>query len=206
MINHHKNSQAGFTLTELVVASFLASLLLLSLVVLERILTSTEEVLTLNSQAYNEASIAVAAMTRELRNARPAATGAYPMELANDQEIIFYANIDDDTQPEKIRYFLTGEELSRGITQPTGNPPTYTGSEEINLVIPYVQNSGTPIFVYYNGEWPSDTTNNPLPAPARLTDTKLVTVQVTINPDPARPESEYFLTSSAQIRNLKTNL
>lgn len=205
--NLKRGVNAGFSMIETVVASFLATIFILVLVSLEGTIRSSQDSLNLNTQSYNEASISVQAITRELRNARPAATGAYPLELADDNEIVFYANIDDDPLPERVRYYVTGDQLNRGVVQPEGTPPSYDlNTEGVNLVIPYIANGANPIFTYYNGDWPADVDNNPLPAPTRLTDTKLVEVRVVINPQPERPESAYELVSSAQIRNLKTNL
>lgn len=202
-----RRQNSGFTLMETLVASFMATAFVVVLISLEGTLRSSQDSLNLNTQSYNEASISIQAITRELRNARPAATGAYPLVLADDNEIIFYANIDEDKEPERVRYYVTGDQLNRGIVQPSGSPPTYDlGTEGVNLVIPYIANGASPIFTYYNGDYPADTVNNPLPAPTRLTDTKLVEVHVVINPEPERPESAYELVSSAQIRNLKTNL
>ncbi len=202
--HHHKS---GLTLIEILVSIAVGSILLIAIFDLQRSLADNQRTINFNTQAYNEANIAIQAISRELRNARPAATGAYPIQLASDNEIIFYANIDTDTPSERIRYFLQDNKLNRGVINPTGNPPTYsTSNEKITLVIDYIVNTGNPIFQYYNGNWPSDTTNNPLPAPARLLDTKLVTISLTINPRPDRPESAYYLESSSQIRNLKNNL
>ena len=196
----------GVTLIELLIGTALSAIIIGSIVTIQMTMSDTQHILNNNSRSFNEANIAIQAITRELRNARPAATGAYPLELADDQEILFYANIDDDTEPEKIRYFLNGNTLNRGIINPTGQPPVYIEEEKINLVIPDITNGLTPIFTYYNGNWPTDTTNNPLPSPARLLDTKMVIVNIYLNPQSDRPEGEYHLESSAQIRNLKTNL
>lgn len=203
-----KTNKQAFTLLEVLISIFLMSMLIIGLISLERLLSSSRRILQTNSQAYNEASISLQAMITEIRNARPASNGSYPLALADDNQIIFYANVDDDPEPERVRYYVIGTELNRGIIQPTGTPFTYNPTnEQVNLVIPYVDTSNNPLFTYYNGDWPADTTNNPLPAPTRLTETKMVTVKITINPDPIQhPESAYYLTSSAQIRNLKTNL
>ncbi len=204
---NRKSHQSGLTLIEILVSIAVGSILIFAIFNLQVSIADSQLAISSNSQAYNEANIAIQAVSRELRNARPAATGAYPLELADDQQIIFYANIDDDPEPEKIRYFLQDNKLNRGVIDPTGSPLTYSaGSEKITLVIDYIVNDGTPLFTYYNGNWPADTTNNPLPAPARLLDTKLVTIALTINPRPDRLEGAYYLESSAQIRNLKTNL
>ncbi len=204
---YHSHNKSGLSLIEILVSIAVSSILLIAIFDLQRSLADNQRTINFNSQAYNEANIAIQAISRELRNARPAATGAYPIQLANDNEIIFYANIDNDTATERIRYFLQDNKLNRGVINPTGTPATYSlSNEKITLVIDYIVNTGNPIFRYYNGNWPSDTTNNPLPAPARLLDTKLVTISLTINPRPDHTETAYYLESSSQIRNLKNNL
>ena len=197
----------GFTLIEVVFTMAILAIFITGLASLDRLFGDSQVVLTLSTQSFNEASIGIEALVRELRTAKYADNGAYPLELANDQEIIFYSNIDADPQIERVRYYLTGNQLNRGITQPTGTPAQYiSANEQVNLVINHIQNNTNPIFYYYNGDWPADTTHNPLPAPARLADTKLIRVALTVNPKPSRPQAQFSLESSAQIRNLKTNL
>lgn len=206
MTNIVSSNRSGVTLIELLLGTGISAILLTTIVVIQTSMSDSQTTLNNNSKSFNEANIAIQAITREIRNARPASTGAYPLQLADDQQIIFYANIDDDPEPEKIRYFLSGNTLNRGIINPTGEPPSYTDAEKVNLVIPDITNGNTPIFTYYNGDWPKDTDNNPLPSPARLLDTKMVTINLSLNPQSDHPEGEYQLQSSAQIRNLKTNL
>lgn len=199
------NNNFGFTFLEMVVSVGLVSLLIIGLVSMQNLIASTQEIITTSTQSYNEANIAIQVMSKELRNARTSTAGSYPLVLANDQEIVFYANVDADPEPERVRYYLASNQIKKGVIQPVGT--TYpSNNEQVSLVISYIVNNAEPIFYYYNGDWPADTTNNPLGTPSRLTDTKLVRINVISNPDPSRPESEYQLETSAQIRNLKTNL
>lgn len=200
-------AKSGFTLIEVVISMAILGIFVSGLAALDRLYTDSQSILSLSSQSFNEANVGVDAMVREIRSATHSDTGSYPLELAEDQEIIFYSNIDDDPQVERVRYFLDGNQLNRGVVDPEGEPPTYNpANERVNLIISYIQNQTNPIFYYYNGDWPNDTTNNPLPTPASLTDTKLVRVVLTINPKPSRPESQYTMDSFAQIRSLKTNI
>jgi len=204
---HPGSSKIGFTLMEVILTTAISSIFIVGLVSLNRLFGDSQKILTLSSQSFNEANIGTNAMVREIRNAAFADNGAYPLELADDQQIIFYANLDDDPQIERIRYYLENGQLNRGVIQPTGSLSVYLpANEQINLVIDYVQNQTNPIFYYYNGDWPTDVINNPLPAPTRLVETKLIQIILTINPQPTRPESQYTIQSFAQIRNLKTNL
>lgn len=203
----YTTKKQGFTLIEVVFAIGILTIFISGIVVFNRLIGDSQNTLTIASQSFNEATIGIDAMVKELRNAKHADNGAYPLALADDQEIIFYSNLDDDTDVERIRYYLDSTELKRGVVQPEGDPVTYPdASEQVSLVINNVQNLSNPIFYYYNGDWPADTTNNPLPAPARLADTKLIKVNLTINPKPSRPEAQFTVESFAQLRNLKTNL
>lgn len=273
-------------------------------------------------------------MTAEIREARTGDNGAYPIEKAGDKEIIFYSDIDNDNETERVRYFLgivgsgsetkecqtsfnggicnvvfsnfltgtiisaevkvsvngdfgtnkeyaeifadgiklsdvckTGcndcpgetwqgtttfdvtsqadddyidfladatnwvdprcphsmkarfefsftedlsafaHEFKKGVIEPvvgSGGKIEYPLEEEkVSTVSFYIRNV-PPIFEYYNRDWPEDTTNNPLPAPARLQETKLMKVYLVINVEPNRPPKEFELESFVQLRNLKT--
>lgn len=163
------------------------------------------------ASAINEARQGIEAMVREIRQARAGDDGSYPLVQAGDYQLIFFSDIDRDNLVEKVRYFLSGTDLKKGAIKPSGDPPQYlSGDEIITTLSRSVRNAlvapNVPIFIYYNGGWPGDTINNPLPTLTRLTDTKLMHVDLIINIDPNRPPDNYELQSDAQIRNLKTNL
>jgi len=157
--------------------------------------------------AINEARKGIEKMVKEIREARYGADGSFPIAEAGDFQFIFYSDIDKDNQVERVRYFLDGTDLKKGVVDPSGDPPQYILSGEvISILSVYVRNGAIPVFTYYNGDWPIDTLNNPLPTLTRLTDTKLMHVYLKINVDPQRPPTDFELESDVQIRNLKTNL
>lgn len=163
------------------------------------------------ASAINEARQGIEVMVREIRQARAGDDGSYPLVQAGDNQLIFFSDIDRDNQVEKVRYFLSSTNLNKGVIKPSGDPPSYpSGNETVTTISQSVRNDlltpSVPIFIYYNGNWPSDTVNNPLPTLTRLTDTKLMHVDLIINIDPNRPPDNYELQSDTQIRNLKTNL
>ncbi len=158
-------------------------------------------------EAIRQAQKGIDLMAKELRELSTAENGSYGLELAGDQEIIFYSDIDQDVYTERVRYFLENENLKKGIVEPTGNPLTYDfNNEEISVVSEYVRNNTEPIFIYYNSDYPYDITNNPLPAPARLIETKLINVFLRVNIDPLRAPDDFDLYTDIQLRNLKNNL
>lgn len=157
--------------------------------------------------AISEARKGIETMVKEIREAKTGDNGAYALIQAGDFEFIFYGDIDKDSQTERVRYFLDGSNFKKGVIDPTGDPPEYLSVNEIVKILSrYVRNDSVHVFIYYNGDWPADTINNPLPTLTRLADTKLMHVYLKINVDPNRPPLDFELESDTQIRNLKTNL
>jgi prepilin-type N-terminal cleavage/methylation domain-containing protein len=208
--NHHTpitGKSNGFTLIEVLVSSALIVILAGAFISLQYIISQNQVVAFRNYMKVDEANSVLSIMVRELRNTRAGDNGAYPLELANDQEIIFYSDIDSDDATERIRYFLAGAILSKGTIDPIGTPATYpTASEKIKIIANNVRNLGTPIFYYYNGDWPNDTVNNPLPSPARLSETKLMRVYIKVNPVSGNSSQDFILESYINLRGIKTNL
>ena len=103
---------------------------------------------------------------------------------------------------------MDGSDFKKGVVEPSGDPPQYVLADEtVSVLSSSVRDPGLdPIFTYYNGDWPTDTVNNPLPTLTRLTETKLMHVYLKININPNRPPDDFELESDVQIRNLKTNL
>ena len=159
-------------------------------------------------QAINEGRKGIEMMVKEIREAKYGDDGSYPIEEAGDFQFIFYSDIDKDLSTERVRYFLDGTDFKKGVIEPTGDPPQYVFADEnVTVLSSNIRNAVPgPIFTYYNGDWPNDTLNNPLPTLTRLTETKLMHVYLKVNINPNRPPDDFELESDAQIRNLKTNL
>ena len=203
-MKQNKNN-SGFTLVELLVASVL---LLIILGVFSLFTTSFFQSYQMSfdkNLALGEAQDSMRRVIRLIRETKTSEIGAYPLEVANDQEIIFYGDSDNNGISERIRFFLTGTTLKQGTIKPTGNPLSYpTQNETIQILSDHVRNNTIPIFYYYNGNWPADTQNNPLAPADRLLKTRFVTLRLKIGFTPDSDSIE--LSSSTQLRNLKDNL
>lgn len=199
-------SQKGFTLIEILIVAGITVILAGGLLSLQYILGTTQVSVLRNYTSVEEANSNISTMVRELRNLQVANNGAYPLERALDQEMIFYSDYDFDGDTERVRYYLSGTNLSKGVIEPTGFPVTYpAANEKVKIVASNVRNATQPIFFYYNGNWPQDTTNNPLGTPTRLSETKLMRVHLIINPT-TDTRQDFLLDSYAQLRALKQNL
>lgn len=202
------NSIKSFSLIETIITIFI---FVLSLTLLTSFIINIYRAYNYNFeqiQAINEARKGIETMVKEIREARYGDDGSYPIKEAGDFQFIFYSDIDRDTVTERVRYFLQGSNFEKGIIEPSGDPPQYVLADEtITVLSANVRDSVPgPIFTYYNGDWPTDTVNNPLATLTRLTETKLMHVYLKVNVNPNRPPDDFELESDVQIRNLKTNL
>lgn len=200
-------NQKGFTFIEtlMTLAIFIFALIAVTGIIAQ--IYRTYNYTFQQSAAINSARRGVETMLKEIREAQTGDNGSYMIESASDFEFIFYGDIDKDASVERIRYFLDGANFKKSVIDPTGYPIQYLAENEvISTLSEYVRNDELPIFTYYNGDYPADTINNPLPTPSRLKETKLMRVYLKINANPARSPKYFELESNVQIRNLKVNL
>lgn len=202
-----QKTKHGFTLIEMLIALSLVVVVGAGILDLQYFISQIQLVSTKNYLNTNQANSNLSALSRELRTARVSDIGTYPIELAEDNQLIFYSDIDFDSQAERLRYSLVGTNMERGVVEPTGQPTSYPlENEKTKILTDNVRNGTTPLFTYYNGDWPEDIVNNPLPTPANLATIKLIKIHLRINTEIDDPESDYLLESFAQIRTLKNNL
>lgn len=147
-------------------------------------------------------------MIEDIRGMRQSDAGAYPIESADDFDFVFYANIDGDTATERVHYFLENNLIRRGVSDPSGTPPSYpAGDETMTTTAASVVNSAAqPVFRYFNTDYPADQTNNPLAVPVSpVADIRLVKADVYVNIDPYRAPNNIRLESYVMLRNIKDN-
>ncbi len=195
----------GFSVAEtLVVLSILVPIVFV-------LSTFQKDVFSLNSSlqggltAQFEGGKVMRSMVAELRSMSPSAAGAYPIAQVATSTITFYADVDNDSSKEQVRYFMSSGTLKRGVIDPTGNPPVYTSAEKVStLITSVVNNNSTPIFYYYNSAYTGAT--SPLAMPVDQLVVRLVKINVIIDKDVNRPPGPINVTSQVSLRNLKDNL
>ena len=114
-------------------------------------------------------------MVNEIRSASLSSLGGYPIEVAGTNEFVFFTDTDDNGVKERVRYYLSGTTLKKGITVPTGNPYVYNTANETSYdLIQYVRNGSTPIFTYYDSNYNGST--SALTSPVSVTSVRLVLI------------------------------
>ena len=188
----------GMTLVETVVYVSLFALIMLAIAQSVLYMYRTNSYAIQQASAVASAQHGVDVMVREIREAAYASDGSYPIVTLGPNTLTLYADIDGDPLVERIRYYVQGSSIMRGVVDPTGDPPSYGGAEVVSTLSDAVRNTdhGIPLFMFYdkNGALMTDYT--------RVADVRFVTVSVQVDIDPNRSPTPLLLRSSAALRNV----
>jgi prepilin-type N-terminal cleavage/methylation domain-containing protein len=106
MQNKLLNKIKGFTLVETMVAIAVFTLIMGAASAFVISSYRVHEYTWDQSKAIDEARKGIELMTKEIREARTGEDGSYPLERAEEKQVVFYSDIDNDEKTEKVRYFL----------------------------------------------------------------------------------------------------
>ncbi|MEK7612209.1 MAG: prepilin-type N-terminal cleavage/methylation domain-containing protein [Patescibacteria group bacterium] len=200
-------SSKGFTLIEFLITFAVILAVGGGIVVFQRDLFVFNSYIGKSLSIGRDAERVVRDIVREVRSASQSSIGAYPIEIAKDNEFIFFANIDKGAERERIHYYLSGDELKRSIIYPTGQPLTYsttTGAQEsVRTVLRNIISTTTPIFTYYNNTYAGTTT--PLTQPVPVLNIRVVGIMITVDEVLNQLPPPLSFSSKVTIRNLRDN-
>ena len=195
--------EKGFTIIEVLVASALLVIIGAGFLGLQYIFSRNQVIAWQNYINIEEANRATMTISREIRNMNEGEEGSYPLVAAEDQEIIFYSDIDFNGQTERVRYTLSGNTLTKGVTQVSGEPAEYNTINELETIITeFVRNGSDPMFYYYNNNWPIDTVNNPLSVGQRISGTSMIRLSLSVNMN-VDPNTNYTIDTESVPRMLR---
>ncbi len=135
-------------------------------------------------------------MVKEIRGANNSERGDYSLDAVEEDNLIYYSDINDDGYMEKVRYFLDGSLLKKVVTPP-GTANTYDAPGATTTISRYVTNQSERIFTYRDSSYAE--TNN-------INDVRLINIKLKINVTPERVPSDYDIETDVNLRNLKDNL
>ena len=202
MQNKLKNKKSGFTLIETLIGVAIFVLILGVLATFSKSIWTSNSFIMAELEGSNTGRAALKTMVAEIRTASSGNNGAYAIATATSTSIIFYSDIYNDGLKEKIRYFLNGTTLQRGVIRPTGSPLGYTGSEIITTLVSNVTNSS--LFDYYDKNY--DGTTAALATPVDISAVRLIKITITTDMNPVQAPSPITFSSQVMLRNLKDNL
>lgn len=204
-MKNQKNLRSGFTLIETIISVGIFSAIAVAFYFLQADYLIFNRTVSDGLSAQDQIRKVLKNISSELRAASPSSLGAYPITEASSSSISFYSNIDSDSLKEKIRYFLEGNVLKKGVIKPSGSPLVYNqGDETIISLTNYVANGETPIFSYYDSNY--DGSTQPLSAPFNALAVRLIKITIIADKNPQEYPEPITLTTQISIRNLKDNL
>lgn len=139
----------------------------------------------------------------ELREVSPGAGNQYALEVCEPLAITYYADADQDGIIERMRYFVDGRILKRGITEPSGG--TYPGGTEVLQVIMdnVLNDAGYPVFTYFNRAYTG--TEAALTTPVSCPEVRAVKIALRLDTVLEAQPGPFQMSSIVQFRNLKNN-
>jgi len=202
--NNH-NSKSGFSVIEVLVGMFILTLIGLAVYSFQKDVFSLNRIISSGLAAQDEARRALKSMSAEIRTASPSSLGAYAIMQTEISSFTFYSDIDSDSFKERVRYFVEGATLKKGVIKPSGIPLTYNPINEIiSELVHDIANAATLTFSYYGTDY--DGTTQPLVEPINIFAVRLIKITIVIDKDSQEPPGPMTLTTQVSIRNLKDNL
>ncbi len=201
----NNQTKKGFTIIEVSVTVGIFAIIIVILMdfIIQNYKSWNEIMRIVEAQRNGQKVIQV--MIKELRNiSEMSETGTFPIEYAQNQSIVFYSDIDENSRIEKVRYFIQDNKFKKGVIPPTGDPIKYkTADETISNIAEYIANGNSPAFYYYDENYIGN--SQPLSTPIDVTKVKLIKIFLRVNVDPNKPPSDFILESQVNLRNLKKN-
>ena len=151
------------------------------------------------AQAISDARRGIEGTVKIIREASIASDGAFPVVSIGEHSFTLYSDIDDDPQIERVRFFIEGTDIVRGVLKPSGSPLAYIGVETESVLSGNIRNldQGVTTFRYYD-EAGGEIIDYDNAAGARFVEINLV-----VNVSPERLPNELTIRSSATLRNIK---
>lgn len=201
----YKIRTTGFSLIEILIVLGILTLLVGIATLLLRDTFKFNRSISDSLSQNIEARHALKLMSAEIRETSPSSLGTYALEQAATSTFVFYSNVDNDPEKERIRYFIKNNALIRGVINPTGSPLGYTATESTStLVTSLLNNSTTPVFSYYTDAYAG--TGSPLSAPFDINVVRLVKIMMYTQNLVGTSTNPNIYTTQVSFRNLKDNL
>jgi prepilin-type N-terminal cleavage/methylation domain-containing protein len=203
-------NKKGLSLIEMIVAISIFSLGILGFTELLIISWRSNAFIFEEGQTAFATSRSIEATVNDLRRIYRA--DSYPIDLADNNELIVYIDVEKDGVIEKVHYFFepNNKLFRRGISRPNGaNPTTYPSADERTETIAtfVINDAAHPIFTYYAR---STTAETPLVTPMNSAMNNnlresigIIRVHIMENIDPRKAPNNINIESFVELRNLK---
>ena len=195
-----KLQDKGFTLIELMIA--IAVLVIMAAAISAFFITLYKEQASdiARIKRIGVAGETIETMSGEIRKMNRAENGIYPLEIVQEQTLVFYSDIDNDGLTERIEYSLNGTILEKKLIEP-GASLDYSGTETVTTIADGIRNGTEPLFKYYDENYTG--TEDSLSEPINITSVKIIEIILDINADEKNISSPLRVETKIHPRNLK---
>ena len=199
-IPYSKFYDKGFTLVELIIAVAILAIMAaaISAFFISLYKEQTSDIARIGR--IDAAGKAIEKMSGEIRKMNRAENGIFPLEVAQEQVLVFYSDVDDDGLTERIEYSLDGSALKKKLIEP-GDSLDYSGEETTTVIVDGIRNGTEPIFKYYDENYTGS--EDPLSEPINVTSVKIIEVILDINADEKYLSSPLRAETKVHPRNLR---
>ncbi len=193
------NTQAGYTLAEVMVSATIGVLLLTAVFGILQSVTQGYAVQSAQADAQAEAQLTMMRLIKEVRQAESPLL-AIAINPGNVETLVFKADLNNDGTSEAILYSYSG--YTRKIVKQVNTTGTYdfTTSPQETIASNVRNNNGQQLFTFYGTSLttPLDPAN---PSSDIINKTKLIKVRLVVDKDLAKPPAPIDLTSEIKLRN-----
>ena len=191
----------GFTLIEITIAIGIISGIILIMTMFGIDIFDFGIFLGENLSSQREIQLTLRVMSSEIRSMAPSANGSYAIESISQNSLTFYSDTDGDGLTERIRYFLDGNILKKGVIRPTGNPLVYSSADErISEQVHYIFSGTGDIFSYYDSSYSGS--EPALAFPVSISAVRLIKANITSDQNPVDSKARVNYSASVNIRNI----
>jgi len=204
-MNQKKRKLKGMSLIEMLIAIAIFTIGIAGFTRLFMISWQSNSYTMRMGQTSLAVSQGVNTMVGYLRKTRQGDNGAYAIKSAAKNDLVVFSDYDKDGAAERLHFYLQSGQLKMGIARPTSTiPKTYPmGDQTVKVIANKVVNdANTPIFFYYNNNYPGDVANNPVSEPVDISIVRLIKVSLKINIDPNKNPEPMGMESFVELRNL----
>lgn len=197
-----QNQRAGFTLLEVLVALGLFVMIVTGITLFITMTFKSNDVIYNQLSAQKDARTALSAIVKELRNANSSSIGSYLVDTAASSTLAFYSDLNSDSFRERVRYFVSGSELKKGVITPSGSPLSYNPASEAIITVARDLIPNSQPFQYFNETYDGNGAGL-LTQPVNVMEVRYVRITIVIDQKPNVSPVPLTASTEVEIRNLK---
>jgi hypothetical protein len=212
-----RRSEAGVTVTELMISMSLLSLVVAAAFTSVSVMQNQTRITTNRYTATSEAQTIAARISKDLRAAVKTSPAGAPFVSADGNDVVFYADLGAPSGPTKVHAYLTTlpsttvkvfhEDIQQADTGGVPDNYTYLNNPVINRINGKYIDDSQPMFQYFTADEAAKPNGTPIPTPITTTlalkSIEVVQISIRVRVTPTSPT--VVIQSRVHIRNVDYN-